>query len=109
MHTKDGPSLCLGCELCWGKELQVFSPLLGMSSHISANEFVLCGGPYSNCNLNNVDMILMQFYTFLETTVVAVSLFPAFLVFFTDGDDEITVSLGSLAATFIAFSESMDT
>ena len=48
----------------------------------------------------------MQFYTFLETTVVAVSLFPAFLVFFTDGDDEITVSLGSLAATFIAFSES---
>ncbi|CAH8391981.1 unnamed protein product [Eruca vesicaria subsp. sativa] len=43
------------------------------------------------------------FYTFLETTVVAVSLFPVFLVFFTDGEDEITISLGSLASTFIAF------
>ncbi|WZY85390.1 hypothetical protein YC2023_031774 [Brassica napus] len=80
MHTKDGPSLCLGCKLCWSKELQVFSPILGMSNSISANEFVVCGGPYST-----------------------ISLFPAFLVFFTDGDDEITVSLGSLAATFIAF------
>ena len=57
MHTKDGPSLCLGCELCWGKELQVFSPLLGMSNNISANEFIVCGGPYSNSNLNNVDMM----------------------------------------------------
>ncbi|CAN6879245.1 unnamed protein product [Brassica oleracea] len=52
---------------------------------------------------NYKSFLLFLFYTFLETTVVAVSLFPAFLVFFTDGDDEITVSLGSLAATFVAF------
>lgn len=30
MHTEDGPSLCLGCQLCWGIELQVFSSLPGM-------------------------------------------------------------------------------
>lgn len=51
----------------------------------------------------------MQFYTFLETTVVAISLFPVFLVFFTDGDSDVTVSPGSLAATFVAFGEYKDT
>ena len=51
----------------------------------------------------------MQFYTFLETTVVAISLFPVFLVFFTDGDSDVTVSPGSLAATFVAFGEFKDT
>lgn len=45
----------------------------------------------------------MQFYTFLETAVVAISLLPVFLVFFSDGDGDITVSPGSLAATFVAF------
>lgn len=49
--------------------------------------------------------VKMQFYTFLETTVVAVSLLPVFLVFFRDGDGDITVSPGSLAATFVAFGE----
>lgn len=38
--------------------------------------------------------------------MVAVSLFPVFLVFFSDGNDEITVSPGNLAATFVAFGES---
>lgn len=27
---EDGPSLCLGCQLCWGIELQKFPPLPGM-------------------------------------------------------------------------------
>lgn len=52
--------------------------------------------------------VKMQFYTFLETTVVAISLLPVFLVFFTDGDGDITVSPGSLAASFVAFGELKD-
>lgn len=53
--------------------------------------------------------VKMQFYTFLETMVVAISLLPVFLVFFSDGDDDVTVSPGSLAATFVAFGEYKDT
>ncbi|CAF2149234.1 unnamed protein product [Brassica napus] len=52
---------------------------------------------------NYKSFLLFLFYTFLETTVVAISLFPVFLVFFTDGDSDVTVSPGSLAATFVAF------
>ncbi|KFK28858.1 hypothetical protein AALP_AA7G057700 [Arabis alpina] len=53
--------------------------------------------------MNYKSFLLFLFYTFLETTLVAVSLLPVFLVFFSDGDDDITVSPGSLAATFVAF------
>ncbi|CAA7060106.1 unnamed protein product [Microthlaspi erraticum] len=53
--------------------------------------------------MNYKSFLLFLFYTFLETTMVAVSLFPIFLVFFTDGDEDITVSPGNLAATFVAF------
>ena len=45
----------------------------------------------------------MQFYTFLETTLVTLSLLPYFLAFFSDGD--ITGTPGSLAAIFITFSK----
>jgi hypothetical protein len=48
-------------------------------------------------------LILMQFYTFLETTLVTVSLLPYFVSFFTDG--EIPGTPGTLAATFITFSK----
>lgn len=30
MHIENGPSLCVGCQLRWGKELQVFPSFLGM-------------------------------------------------------------------------------
>ncbi|CAN8230958.1 unnamed protein product [Cochlearia groenlandica] len=54
--------------------------------------------------MNYKSFLLFLFYTFLETTVVAVSLLPVFLVFFRDiGGDDITISPGSLAATFVAF------
>ncbi|XP_023635126.1 probable protein S-acyltransferase 13 [Capsella rubella] len=53
--------------------------------------------------MNYKAFLLFLFYTFLETTVVAISLLPVFLVFFSDGDGDITVSPGSLAATFVAF------
>ena len=72
-------------------------------------------GTYINSSANDIVCVglmlcqKMQFYTFLETTVVAISLFPVFLVFFTDGDSDVTVSPGSLAATFVAFGEFKDT
>ncbi|XP_010448848.1 PREDICTED: probable protein S-acyltransferase 13 [Camelina sativa] len=53
--------------------------------------------------MNYKSFLLFLFYTFLETTLVAISLLPVFLVFFSDGDGDITVSPGSLAATFVAF------
>ncbi|KAG7546537.1 Palmitoyltransferase DHHC domain [Arabidopsis suecica] len=53
--------------------------------------------------MNYKSFLLFLFYTFLETTVVAISLLPVFLVFFSDGDGDITVSPGSLAASFVAF------
>lgn len=34
VRVKNGPSLCLGCELCWSFELQVFSSLPGMVSSL---------------------------------------------------------------------------
>lgn len=30
MYIKNGPSLCLGRQLCWGVELQVFPSFFGM-------------------------------------------------------------------------------
>ncbi|CAH2078228.1 unnamed protein product [Thlaspi arvense] len=53
--------------------------------------------------MNYKSFLLFLFYTFLETALVAISLFPVFLVFFSDGDGDITVSPGSVAATFVAF------
>ncbi|RDY00319.1 putative protein S-acyltransferase 14 [Mucuna pruriens] len=43
----------------------------------------------------------LQFYTFLETTLVTASLLPHFIAFFSDG--EIPGTPGSLATTFLAF------
>lgn len=42
-----------------------------------------------------------QFYTFLETSVVTLSLLPHFIAFFSDG--EIPGTPGTLATTFLAF------
>ena len=46
-------------------------------------------------------LLLMQFYTFLETSVVALSLLPHFIAFFSD--DEIPETPSTLATTFLAF------
>lgn len=43
----------------------------------------------------------MQFYTFLETSLVTLSLLPHFIAFFSD--EEIPGTPGSLASTFLAF------
>ena len=43
----------------------------------------------------------MQFYTFLETSLVTLSLLPHFIAFF--GDGEIPGAPGTLATTFLAF------
>lgn len=51
--------------------------------------------------LNYKYFLLFLFYTFLETTLVTISLLPQFMAFF--GDEEIVVSPGSLAASFLAF------
>lgn len=45
--------------------------------------------------------ISMQFYTFLETTVVTLCLLPHFIAFFSEG--EIPGTPGTLATTFLAF------
>lgn len=45
----------------------------------------------------------MQFYTFLETSLVTLSLLPHFIAFFSDG--EIPGTPGTLAITFLAFGE----
>ncbi|XP_059633980.1 probable protein S-acyltransferase 14 isoform X2 [Cornus florida] len=51
--------------------------------------------------LNYKYFLLFLFYTFLETSLVALSLLPHFITFFTDG--EIPDTPGFLATTFIAF------
>ncbi|CAH9118068.1 unnamed protein product [Cuscuta europaea] len=51
--------------------------------------------------LNYKYFLLFLFYTFLETTLVTSSLLPNFIAFF--GDEEIPISAGSLATTFIGF------
>ncbi|KAI8021409.1 putative protein S-acyltransferase 14 [Camellia lanceoleosa] len=51
--------------------------------------------------LNYKYFLLFLFYTFLETSVVTLSLLPHFLAFFSDG--EIPGTPGMLATTFLAF------
>ncbi|GER57495.1 DHHC-type zinc finger family protein [Striga asiatica] len=51
--------------------------------------------------LNYKYFLLFLFYTFLETSVVTLSLLPQFIAFF--GDGEIAGTPGSLATTFLAF------
>lgn len=51
--------------------------------------------------LNYKYFLLFLFYTFLETTLVALSLLPHFIMFFSD--EEIPGSPSSLATTFLAF------
>ncbi|KAK9145123.1 hypothetical protein Sjap_005026 [Stephania japonica] len=51
--------------------------------------------------LNYKYFLLFLFYTFLETTVVTLSLLPNFVSFFSDG--EIPGTPGTLATTFLAF------
>ncbi|KAK1377081.1 S-acyltransferase [Heracleum sosnowskyi] len=51
--------------------------------------------------LNYKYFLLFLFYTFLETTLVTLSLLPHFIMFFSD--DEIPGSPSSLATTFLAF------
>ncbi|XP_078445862.1 putative protein S-acyltransferase 14 isoform X1 [Wolffia australiana] len=51
--------------------------------------------------LNYKFFLLFLFYTFLETTLVTVSLLPQFIGFFSD--DELPGSPGALATTFLAF------
>lgn len=47
------------------------------------------------------EMFQMQFYTFLETTLVTLVLMPHFIAFFSD--EEIPGTPGTLATTFLAF------
>ncbi|XP_062027407.1 probable protein S-acyltransferase 14 [Rosa rugosa] len=51
--------------------------------------------------LNYKYFLLFLFYTFLETTLVALSLLRYFMAFFTD--EEISGTLGTVAASFITF------
>ncbi|KAL1360213.1 hypothetical protein HN51_005569 [Arachis hypogaea] len=51
--------------------------------------------------LNYKYFILFLFYTFLETTLVTISLLPYFIAFFTD--EEIPGTPGTLATTFLTF------
>ncbi|KAF3613689.1 putative protein S-acyltransferase 14 [Capsicum annuum] len=51
--------------------------------------------------LNYKYFLLFLFYTFLETTLVTLSLLPQFIAFFSDG--EIPGTPGTLATTFLAF------
>ncbi|RVX01037.1 putative protein S-acyltransferase 14 [Vitis vinifera] len=99
MYTEDGPSLCLGCELCWGFELQIFPSFLGLSQ-------VAEGLHNSRISLGSSLPVVppghkSEFYTFLETSLVTLSLLPHFIAFFTEG--EIPGSPGTLATTFLAF------
>lgn len=36
MHIENGPSLRVGCQLCWCIELQVFSPVLGTYPYVKS-------------------------------------------------------------------------
>lgn len=51
--------------------------------------------------LNYKFFLLFLFYTFLETTLVTLSLLPHFIAFFSDG--EIPGTPGTLATTFLSF------
>ncbi|KAE9460052.1 hypothetical protein C3L33_08081, partial [Rhododendron williamsianum] len=79
--AENGSSLCVGCQLCRGLELQVF--------------------PSFSDSIANCILLLMQFYTFLETSLVTLSLLPYFVAFFSDG--EIPGTPGMVATTFLAF------
>lgn len=51
VHIENGPSLCVGGQLCWGIELQVLPSLLGMLAHYVEHTLLLTGkisGIYSN-------------------------------------------------------------
>lgn len=48
-------------------------------------------------------MFFLQFYTFLETSLVTLSLLPYFMAFFTD--EEISGPPTKLAVSFVAFGE----
>ncbi|WVZ17454.1 hypothetical protein V8G54_010436 [Vigna mungo] len=56
---------------------------------------------YSDEDIRKMPALQVQFYTFLETTLVTASLLPHFIAFFSDG--EIPGTPGSLATTFLAF------
>lgn len=51
-------------------------------------------------------VIFLQFYTFLETTLVTLSLFKYFMAFFTE--EEVIGTLGTVAASFITFGKFLD-
>lgn len=54
-------------------------------------------------SIANCILLLTQFYTFLETSLVTLSLLPYFVAFFSDG--EIPGTPGMVATTFLAFGE----
>ncbi|KAE9444906.1 hypothetical protein C3L33_23196, partial [Rhododendron williamsianum] len=54
-----------------------------------------------HCSVCEFTSITPQFYTFLETTLVTLSLLPHFIAFFSD--DEIPGTPSMLATTFLAF------
>lgn len=82
-------SLCLSIHLCFQKQLlSEWHDWLLFIKYENAEWYLWC-------------WTSLQFYTFLETTLVTVSLLPIFIALFTD--DEIPESPGNLAASFITF------
>ncbi|KAF0906975.1 hypothetical protein E2562_013555 [Oryza meyeriana var. granulata] len=99
MCAQNGPSLCLGGKLCWGKELQVFSPfpVSMFTDHPTANKQYLVCWCASNgfCYYINV-------YTFVETVLDTLVLLPYFIEFFQDEGSH-SSSPGDIAILFLAF------
>lgn len=63
-----------------------------------------CPHPVRKCYcwfIVSIYLISLQFYTFLETSLVTLSLLPHFIAFFSD--TEIPGTPGTLATTFLAF------
>lgn len=89
------------CTMKYFHHLLYFDMILPFVSSFWHLFWIPCSLHLHACLFWSYCSTTMQFYTFLETTLVTLSLLPHFIAFFSDG--EIPGTPGTLATTFLAF------